>query len=64
MDEHIKTVGYLLKHYTDSQCYDQYVELRWLKSEIQKQREKHKKCTPDDCGACYVCDRFLALLEG
>lgn len=36
MGEHIRTVGYLLKNYTKSQCYNQYVDLEWLKGKIQK----------------------------
>ena len=30
MNKEVKTLGYLLKHYTDSQCYDQYVPFKWL----------------------------------
>jgi hypothetical protein len=34
MDDHIKTVGYLLKNYNEHQCYDQYVSLNWLKEQL------------------------------
>jgi hypothetical protein len=37
MNDNVKTVGYLLKHYTDGQCYDQYVSLSWLKEKIKEE---------------------------
>jgi hypothetical protein len=40
MNKEVKTLGYLLKHYTDSQCYDQYIPLKWLKEIIEKRKDK------------------------
>jgi len=37
MNKEIKTLGYLLTHYTNSQCYDQYIPLTWLKEQIEKE---------------------------
>lgn len=42
MGEHIRTVGYLLKNYQKSQCYEQYVNLKWLELEIAKLMTKGK----------------------
>jgi len=36
MNNEIKSLGYLLIHYQKSQCYDQYIPLKWLLSEIEK----------------------------
>ena len=68
MDEHVKTVGYLLKHYTDNQCYDQYVELRWLKERIHKEINlvNLKRGHQFDDNHAYQAGMFqiLTLLEG
>jgi len=67
MNEHIKTVGYLLKNYTDSQCYDQYVELRWLKEQIEiKSRQIPLKTSSDwieNKTAEEVLSWLLSILE-
>jgi len=31
----VKTLGYLLKHYNDSQCYEQFISVRWLEEKIK-----------------------------
>ena len=59
MNEHIKTVGYLLKNYTNSQCYDQYVELDWLKEQIKS--NKGNLCFHEWNNAM---DWILKILEG
>jgi len=47
MNKEVKTLGYLLKHYTDSQCYDQYVPLKWLIEQIELLKIKKQFCIGD-----------------
>lgn len=64
MNKEVKTLGYLLKQYTDSQCYDQYVPLSWLKEQIEK---KEKEISKENELHCYSVIEglhvVLSLLE-
>jgi hypothetical protein len=42
MNKEVKTLGYLLTHYTKYQCYDQYVPLKWLENIRNKLESNHK----------------------
>jgi len=48
MNDNVKTLGYLLKHYSDSQCYDQYVPLSWLVSKVHEEIKKYPTTTSSE----------------
>ena len=62
MNNHIKTVGYLLKNYTKSQCYDQYVKLSWLEELIEQIRVKNQ-FSVGDAPDIYSQELLLCLYE-
>ena len=63
MGEHIRTVGYLLKNYTDSQCYRQYVDLAWLEQEIQKRIDSYNGHSPVNHAVQVGLNQVLELLK-
>jgi len=39
-NKQIRTVGYLLKNYNDSDCYEQYINLSWFLSLLEPEEKK------------------------
>ena len=68
MNKEVKTLGYLLKHYNDSQCYEQYVPLDWLRKELKKKYEYTKLDDGDKIllktESNAMIEQILHLLEG
>jgi len=63
MNDEVKTLGYLLKHYENNQCYDQYVPLTWLQERIRKEIDSYSGRSPVDHAVQAGLNRVLEILK-